>query len=291
MRIVTGSILLISFALVSSQASAQSGLATRVAELEAQVEALTNALEGAQEILQFVRIEGDPINGLAGPHWIIEGANVHVRSGAGGTGDGCNPRLPCTPTGLGNLIVGYNESARPAEPLEDRTGSHNLVVGDWHSYSSFAGFVVGIGNQVLARHASVCGGNENVASGTGTSVSGGRGNEAIGNFSSVSGGVFNTAVGFESSVSGGRANEAIGQRSSVSGGQSNRASGSHSSVSGGANNEASGGWASVSGGRNNAAGPLLVPTGSGNFTSVSGGANRTALNDFNWAAGSLLEPN
>ena len=179
-----------------AESAQKGGLADRVAELEAQVAAM-------EEILQFVYVETEPINNLAGPHWIIEGANVHVRSGAGGTGDGCNPRLPCTPTGLGNLIVGYNESARPAEPLEDRTGSHNLVVGDWHSYSSFAGFVVGIGNQVLARHASVCGGNENVARGTGTSVSGGRGNEAIGNFSSVSGGVFNTAVGCESSVSGG----------------------------------------------------------------------------------------
>ena len=41
--------------------------------------------------------------------------------------------------GLGNLIVGYNELGTPGE--DNRTGSHNLVVGHGNSYSSFGGWV------------------------------------------------------------------------------------------------------------------------------------------------------
>jgi hypothetical protein len=62
---------------------------------------------------------------------IFEGCNVHIRSGAGYTGAPVN--------GLGNLVVGYNE----AFPDDDRTGSHNLVVGAFHSYSSSGGLVAG----------------------------------------------------------------------------------------------------------------------------------------------------
>ena len=177
------------------------GLAARVDQLEAQVEALAEALEEAHEILQFVHVEVRPINNLAGPHVIFEAANVHVRSGSGLTNDGCFPdasRDPDFPnceslTGLGNLIVGYNEqlpsrSTRASRPREVRTGSHNLVVGDFHSYSSFSGFVAGQTNRVTGPYASVSGGNANQASGDSSSVSGGFRNSASGQASSVSGG-------------------------------------------------------------------------------------------------------
>ncbi|MCG8590604.1 MAG: hypothetical protein MJE66_15035, partial [Proteobacteria bacterium] len=59
----------------------------------------------------------------------FEGCNVHVRNGAGTTN---------TTNGLGNLIIGYNEAG--AVP-PTRTGSHNLVVGEAHGYSSYAGVV------------------------------------------------------------------------------------------------------------------------------------------------------
>ena len=68
------------------------GLFERVKQLEMAVVSLTatNArltarVEGLEAILQFVSVETGPINGLAGPNWIIEGANVHVRSGSGST--------------------------------------------------------------------------------------------------------------------------------------------------------------------------------------------------------------
>jgi hypothetical protein len=264
----------------------QGGLEKRVAQLEAQIAVL-------EEILQFVRVESEPINGLAGPHWIVEGANVHVRSGSGATNDGCvfdEPNYPnCESlTGLGNLIVGYNEGRRGTP---DRSGSHNLVLGRSHIYGSFGGLVAGRLNAILGAFASVSGGNRNMASGDFSSVSGGNRNMASGDFSSVSGGGSNEASGGLASVSGGGANTASGSNSSISGGAFNEASGSCTSVSGGQSNEAAGGGgsfcageggvSSVSGGAHNLA--------SGDFSSVSGGADRTASGDFNWVAGSLLE--
>jgi hypothetical protein len=176
------------FALIAAGASAQErGLAARVAQLEAQVAAM-------EEILQFVRVETEEMDGLAGPHWIIEGTNVHVRSGSGDTTEGCGWRDPDYPncerlTGLGNLIVGYNERFPVrGRPSEFRTGSHNLVVGRYHSYSSFAGFVAGSKNRITGAHASVSGGKGGEASGDNSSVSGGHSNEASGFLASVSGG-------------------------------------------------------------------------------------------------------
>jgi hypothetical protein len=178
---------LIPFSLYASARSNSGGLPERVAELEAQVAAM-------EEILQYVRVEKEEMNFLAGPHWIIEGANVHVRSGSGGTRDGCGSTDPDFPnceslSGLGNLIVGYNEKRITRNlPPEKRTGSHNIVVGPTHSYSSFGGFVAGSSNEVTGRNASVCGGTDNKALGAYSSVSGGHRNVALGSTASVSGG-------------------------------------------------------------------------------------------------------
>lgn len=144
------------------------------------------------------------------------GCNVHVVNGLGGTN---------TTNSLGNLIVGYNEDvggfnrSGNAPPL-NRSGSHNLIVGPEHAYSSYGGFVAGATNTISGSFASVSGGAVNSASGPYSSVSGGHHNTASGNPApSVSGGAFNTASGDSTSVSGGDGNTASGTASSVSGGR------------------------------------------------------------------------
>ena len=223
-------LLLIPISLYASARSSSGGLAERVVELEAQVAVLAAAQQEAQEILQFVHVETEEIRGVTGPHWIIDGANVHVRSGSGTTRDACDSLDPDFPnceslTGLGNLLVGYNEQAGvgPPRPREVRTGSHNLVVGVHHSYSSFGGFVAGRRNAVTGWNASVCGGVNNEASGSLSSVSGGHRNQATGGSASVSGGTENLASGSGASVSGGFRNVASGVSSSVSGGEEREA--------------------------------------------------------------------
>ena len=146
---------------------------------------------------------------------VIEGTNLHIRSGSGATDAEVN--------GRGNLIVGYDEE----DPLSgsEKSGSHNIVVGPFHTYTSYGGFVAGSTNAILAPNAS---------------VSGGRLNTARGFYCSVSGGVDNTARSFYSSVSGGAQNTASGLASTVSGGVFNTAGWNYSSVSGGVDRETTG---------------------------------------------------
>src|SRR5262249_12829054 len=59
---------------------------------------------------------------------VITGANLRIVNGLGATE---------TTNGLGNLIVGYNEPRQFAPNV--RTGSHNVVVGMEHNFSSFGG--------------------------------------------------------------------------------------------------------------------------------------------------------
>jgi hypothetical protein len=163
--ILVGTVIGILFLPTTVQAAGKArvgALEARVAELEGQVAAL-------HELLAHFSRSGDEI--------FITGANVNIVAGSGDTDGPTN--------GLGNLIVGYNEdSFRHAT----RTGSHNLVVGPEHTYSSFGGFVVGFKNTVSGLYSSVSGGGRNVASGDGSSVSGGRNNDAGGNWSVVVGG-------------------------------------------------------------------------------------------------------
>jgi len=219
----------------------------------------------------------------------ITGANLHVVNGAGTT-DG-------TPNALGNVIVGYNEGrtddgVAETDDTNVRTGSHMLVVGRALNYSQYGGIVVGERNTAGGAYASVGGGRNNEAtgtgswvsagwrnkaSGTGSSVNGGRSNQAIGEASCVSAGWVNRASGHSSSVNGGTGNTASDAFSSVSGGWGNRASSYSSSVSGGVHNEASGHYSSVSGGSKNKA--------SGIYSSVSGGSENRASSSYSSVSG------
>ena len=115
------------------------------------------------ELAKYVKVEPGTVNGLTGPHVIFHHANVHVESGT----------APTAVPGLGNLIVGYNEM--PTIQGWSRAGSHNLIVGPSHSFSSTAGAVFGISNVISAEHATVLGGNQNRAGGASSSILGGFG--------------------------------------------------------------------------------------------------------------------
>ncbi len=214
----------------------------------------------------YINIDPNPIHDLLGPQVIFEGANVHIRSGSGGTEDGGSP------TGLGNLIIGYNEPPAVLSPGE-RGGAHNLVIGREHRYISHGGLLAGEENTLFGPAATVSGGKLNIAGAPYASISGGESNSASGNVSSISGGEMNIASGQGASVSGGKLNDASGPLSSISGGDNNRAMGDKASVLGGMLNEASGETATVSGGDRN--------TANARFASISGGAQNIAGTDGN----------
>jgi hypothetical protein len=66
---------------------------------------------------------------VTGPNLVFHGTNVHVVSGSGNSDDNLNP------TGLGNLIIGYNEWF--FGPL-DRRGVHNLILGRYNKFTNLA---------------------------------------------------------------------------------------------------------------------------------------------------------
>jgi len=119
------------------------------------------------ELGKYVKIDTNSISGVNGPHILITGANVHVRSGSGATDNNVAPFA-----GLGNLIIGYNENTTPTPTLV-RTGSHNLVGGGMNSFSSVGGMVFGFQNTISGSYASILGGSVNTAAGPKSTVYGG----------------------------------------------------------------------------------------------------------------------
>ena len=208
---------------------------TQVQTLQNQLSS-TNA-QNAFALGQFVTVDTtNTINGLAAPHIIFTGANLHVRSGSGTTSDN---------TPLGNLVIGYDSDSESIDDLgcgdsvsnihANRNGSHNLIIGDCHEFIGSGGFVAGFSNRISNDSVSVSGGRYNDANKVFSSVSGGACNTAgsaptatcdsaiLGEASSVTGGVGNLVSGTWSSVNGGGSNVASGQGSSVGGGQSQTA--------------------------------------------------------------------
>jgi hypothetical protein len=173
------------------------------------------------------------------PEVVITGANLRIVNGLRGT---------ATANGVGNLLLGYNEPRHAGD--NERTGSHNVVVGLGHNFSSFGGLVAGRQNAIHGAFASVTGGFDNAASGDSASVSGGIFNRATGPSTSVNGGFDNRASGNAAAVSGGDGNTASGNVAVVSGGHGNTASGNAAAIGGGEANTARGFSAVVSGGRN-----------------------------------------
>lgn len=285
-------------ALVSAQAAT---IATLQTQLNAVMANSVLALNGALSL-------GTDAQG--NPTAFVTGVNVQIVNGLGTT-DAVN--------GLGNLTIGYNETAPTPTAFcstnlyidqancefrggiwaaNQRTGSHNLIVGAGNAYTRHGGLIAGYANSTNAAYASVSGGNYNLARGDhsassggyhnrtdnySSSVSGGAENHARAEGSSISGGSFNLTSGFRASVSGGLTNTAQGANSSVTGGDTNLASGETSSVAGGAYNTAVGIDSAVTGGCSNDA--------LGVRSTVSGGLGRTANSGYDWVAGLLFQEN
>jgi hypothetical protein len=105
------------------------------------------------------------------------GANVYVLSGSGGTDEAVN--------GLGNLVIGYDEGDG------DKSGSHNLVLGENNTYSSYAGVVAGRDNNLSGPYGAILSGEENGVNTSYGVVVTGKGNNANAYTSAILGGASN----------------------------------------------------------------------------------------------------
>lgn len=168
----------------------------------------------------------------------FSGVNVQVVNGSG---------KQATANGLGNLVVGYDESPG------SQTGSHNIVLGNQQTVESIGGLIGGEKNS-LGGNSNVVFGFENNANGFHfASILGGRNSTASAEYSTVGGGYSAKAEGFASFVAGGFENSSPGNYGTVLGGGKNKATGPGASVFGGELNIAGGEDAGVFGGDGNEA--------------------------------------
>lgn len=219
-----------------SSASGTEDLKARVAQLEM--------------LLAGVTRTGDTL--------VFDGMNLQVVNGTGST-DG-------PPNGLGNLTIGYNTGAGL------RTGSHYLIVGDDHQYSSFGGIVSGFSNTATGEWSTVLGGRFSLSEGDFAVVLGGQSHGARGQWSVVVGGSNNDTNHDFATITGGSDHNAAGVNSTISGGNNNETTETYATISGGQNNSADGFGSSVSGGQNNSA--------NGDFSSILGGNGITLTGTY-----------
>ncbi|MCP4137457.1 MAG: hypothetical protein GY754_41200 [bacterium] len=174
-------------------------LENRINGLQAIINEQAETIEKYDRILEGVSRLTDPHTGQ--PTIRFTGVNVQIVNGLGYTNGIDNSGATVgVVNGLGNLIVGYNgeRTGSWASAYNDRSGSHNIIVGNENNYSFYGGLVVGAWNTISGQYSSVVGGNLNTASGDYSSVSGGYSNEAVGHRSSVSGGMgVSTAGGYD----------------------------------------------------------------------------------------------
>ena len=188
----------------------------KVNPLEARVRKLENRLR---------TLERNPVLGLSDVIEIDRGracrtlrvvGNLQVVNGLGTTN---------TTNGCGNLIIGYNElpTAGSGWP-STRTGSHNLILGRYHSHASYAGLLSGEKNLTTAAAPASCvvGGSEGSANGDRSVIVGGQEGKANVDRCVVIGGFDNGALqGSMSVVVGGTNNRADGNNSAIFGGRHN----------------------------------------------------------------------
>lgn len=166
---------------LSAQVKALQG---QVSYLQSQV--VTLQKNPALQLGRYVSVSPDPQNGVTGPNITFSGANVHIVSGSGYTGDHY--------TGLGNLIIGYNEAKVGELASGDRGGSHNLVIGRYNKFlqGAFGGIVQGDMNQITCEENVALGGGANVVTGSYAVVIGGSSNTSASFLSVALGGFDNT---------------------------------------------------------------------------------------------------
>ena len=287
-----GATLPLALTLACGNAAAQdttlAGLAAQVKVLAEQLKLVTALAARQQQGLEALRTSNEALTSklgcvlrFSGPRdFIVDGCNLHVQNGMGQTG---------TLNRYGNLIIGYNKNE-----VSTRTGSHNLILGDLHEYTSYGGIVSGTENTLAGPNATILGGGLNHANFTSATILGADRGQADGNvvliggqrnygsadahFSAVIGGIENQVTGPSSVVLAGMLNIAAGGNSLVCGGTENSAGGGSDVVCGGSRNQSTGSGSVLVGGNQNAV--------SGANGVVTGGQHcDIGAVDDKWAAG------
>jgi len=281
-------------ALASVPSRAQDANAT-IAALSAQVRALgeqvrqVSALAASQQqALADVRKSNAAMNARltcitksTPTDFIFEGCNVHILNGAGMTN---------SVNSLGNLVIGYN-----ANQVSRRTGSHNIIVGDLHEYTSYGGVVTGTENTLGAPNSTIMSsGGSSTAGVPGSAIIGADRGVADGNAVLLGGSQNYASANAHFAVAiGGDQNQVLGTEAVVMAGELNVAGGSNSIACAGSENTTSGNGAVACGGTGNkGVGHAAVALGGHKLSAtaessvISGGYNcDTGPTAYMWAVG------
>lgn len=152
--------------------------AAAISALQTSLQSVLASIAGLNSVTQYFSV-GTDIDG--NPALFVTACNMWIQDGSGSSNDGGGNL-----TGLGNLIIGYNETGNPNGDF--RAGSHNLILGTANSYATWGGAVFGY---------------ENAITGVNAVVSGGFGNIVDGDYSSITGGSLNTVGSHAGAILGG----------------------------------------------------------------------------------------
>lgn len=155
------------------------------------VEGLDGALVDQQKDIDYVR-KLQKVLSLNEGTVTFSGVNVHINNGLDET-----EKL----NGLGNVIIGFN-SKHGDFGASPRSGSHNLILGDYNQYRSYGSIVSGRNNQANGP-GSIISGIYNIAQGESCAAIGGWYNTVSGDGTAVIGGVENSTDGLGSVIAGG----------------------------------------------------------------------------------------
>jgi hypothetical protein len=188
------------------------------AELRGQIENVTTQLASLQSSTDTLGSVLEGVSRTEDGDFVFEGVNVQIKSGA------------VTANGKGNLVVGDNgpwlegtcagganmgqsctyDGNCPDSTCEDildvteRTGSHNIVVGDGHSYTGSGNVVLGL-VQTVEGYGNLVAGRFNAAQAD-SGVIFGEGNVVSADVGAVLGGLQNTTASGHGVVVGGSTN-------------------------------------------------------------------------------------
>ena len=222
-------------------------LRARIDELETRLLAATAQLADVAPVMTYFSVQDGDV--------LLTGTNLRIVSGTGTIDDGGQL------TGLGNLIVGYGQ----ASGQEATNGSHNLIVGTNHSYTSHSGIVSGRGHDLRSEAGAIIGGRANEALDEPYGVVvGGSNNIVRSNTATIVGGYQNTTSGPQG-------------HSLVLGGHENVGGGIAGVIVGGLANQNQGQWATIVGGRANEIASTLPETLNGQSAVILGGRDGEAL--------------
>lgn len=164
---------------VDDNASRIAALEATIVELQGIIDDLTTEIDDRQSAIDFANDLRDVthVHTRRGqPSVSFSGVNVYVDNGSGASAvaDGG------ITNGVGNLIIGYNEVG-----ASTKTGSHNVIIGPRHFYTSELGIISGTDNLVTAPNAAVIGGIANAVEAESSIIAGGNHNTVDGNNSAV----------------------------------------------------------------------------------------------------------